>query len=227
MGVVGSLPSPLPSSTGNDTTKMSYEESISSSNECSYCVMMMDEMDSTSISSSNSNIDNQNESNSRKRFRPKSPLTVTYGPINVKVRQSIAPTLATGRRSKFMKLEGDAALKRELRRKRNREAARKLKEKRVNIEHQLKKDIRELESKEQELLSRIKNLNSYKEQLEIQYKHIIYFQETLAQTATSTLKHIQLNRQRLHHNVPVHRNDIHIKEEPNPPSPQWQLLFSI
>ncbi|CAF4939519.1 unnamed protein product, partial [Rotaria magnacalcarata] len=42
----------------------------------------------------------------------------------------MVPTLATGRRSKFTKLEGDAAVQREIRRKRNREAARKLKAKR-------------------------------------------------------------------------------------------------
>ncbi|CAF4737051.1 unnamed protein product, partial [Rotaria magnacalcarata] len=75
--------------------------------------------------------------------------------------------LATGRRSKFTKLEGDAAVQREIRRKRNREAARKLKAKREHIEQQLQTDIDKLESKERELLFTIRSLESYKAQLEL------------------------------------------------------------
>jgi hypothetical protein len=228
MGVVGSSPSPQPRSpspTLNDTVKTSYEESTQSCNECSYYIITNDEMDSNTNSSLNSN--NDNKSNCRRRSKMKSPLTVTYGPINVKVRQSAAPTLATGRRSKFMKLEGDAALKRELRRKRNREAAKKLKEKRINIEEELKKQVSELESNEHHLLTQIKCLQSYKEYLEIQYIHSLTIQEKLAQTAFSTLKHIERNRRRVPQSVSVYRNDTNIKEEPRPPSPQWQLLFSI
>jgi len=230
MGVVGSLPSPPPLSTANDTIKVSYEESVPSCDDCNYCVMMMNEMDcsSNSSSNSNSNIDNQNESNNHQSSTETNPVHVAYGPINVRIRRFVAPTLATGRRSKFMKLEGDAAIKREIRRKRNRDAAKKLKEKRFIIEEQLQKDIRELESKEKELVLRINHLESYKEQLETQYKNSISIQERLVQTATSTLKHIHRNRRRIHHSTPIQRNVIHIKDEPNPPSPtQWQLLFSI
>jgi len=230
MGVVGSLPSPPPSSIVNDTPKILYEESVPSNEDCNYCVTMMNETDCNSDYSSNlsSNIDNQNESNNQKSSNEITPAHIAYGPINVRIRRFVAPTLETGRRSKFMKLEGDAAIKRELRRKRNRDAARKLKEKRFIIEEQLQKDIRELESKEKELLSRISNLESYKEQLETQYKNSISIQERLIRTATSTLKHIHRNRRRIHHSTPIQRNVIHIKDEPNPPSPtQWQLLFSI
>jgi hypothetical protein len=230
MGVVGSLPSPPPSSIVNGNIKVSCKESVPSSNDCNYCVTMMNEIDCNSNSSSNSNtnIDNRNESNNHQCPTQTHPVNVTYGPINVKIRRFVAPTLATGRRSKFMKLEGDAAIKREIRRKRNRDAAKKLKEKRFIIEEQLQKDIRELESKEEELLSRISTLESYKEQLETQYKNSISIQERLVRTATSTLKHIHRNRRRIHHNTPIQRNIIHIKDEPNPPSPpQWQLLFSI
>jgi hypothetical protein len=228
MGVVGSLPSPPPSlSISKDTAEISYEESIPSNDECSYCVMTIDKIYSNTNSPSNSNIDNQHESDRCKHSRRKSPVTVTYGPINVKVRRSLPPTLATGRRSKFMKLDGDAAVKRELRRKRNREAARKLKEKRILVEQQLENDIRELESKQQDLLLNIKNLETYKEQLETQHKNILTIQEQLARTASSTLKHIERNRLRFHQNALVHRNGTYIKEEPRSSSPQWQLLFRI
>jgi hypothetical protein len=234
MGVVGSLPSPPPPpSTVNDTTKILYEKSIPSCDECEYYIITMDNMDSSSNFSSNSNlssnsnIDNQNKSNSRKNSRRKSPIQITYGPTCVKLRSGAAPTLATGRRSKFMKLEGDAAVKREIRRQRNREAAKKLKEKRTILEQQLRNDILELESKEQELLSKIQSLKTRKQQLELQYQHIVTIQEKFAQTASSTFKHIQSNHLRLHHSVPICQNNINIKEESNPPSPQWQLLFSI
>ncbi|CAF1045839.1 unnamed protein product [Rotaria sordida] len=236
MGVVGSLPS-LPSpSTPNNTSEMSYEESP---DECSYSIMTIHKQDIHKNLSSNVNIsddDDNNKSNDSQCFIAKPPRILKYGPINVTVRPSAAPTLATGRRSKFTKLDGDAAIKRELRRKRNREAARKLKEKREFIERQLEKEIRELESEEQGLLLKVKNLELYKEQLEIQHQQIISFQEKLTQKTMSTLKQVERNRQ-IHQNVPVHYNDAHIKQEPRPQSPrpqsprpqspQWQLLFSI
>ncbi|CAF1176324.1 unnamed protein product [Rotaria sordida] len=230
MGVVGSLPSLPPPSTPNNTSEMSYEESP---DECSYSIMTIHKQDIHKNLSSNVNIsdDDNNKSNDSQCFIPKPPRILKYGPINVTVRPSAAPTLATGRRSKFTKLEGDAAMKREIRRKRNREAARKLKEKREFIERQLEKEIRELESTERNLLLKVKNLELYKEQLEIQHQQIISFQEKLTQKTMSTLKQVERNRQ-IHQNVPVHYNDAHIKQEPRPQSPrpqspQWQLLFSI
>jgi len=48
---------------------------------------------------------------------PRRYTIVSYGPINVKVKLHEAPTLKTGRRSRYIQLEGDEAKKRELRRK--------------------------------------------------------------------------------------------------------------
>jgi hypothetical protein len=228
MGVVGSLPSPPPTpsiSVGN--IKTLYEESIPANDECSYCVMTMNETDSNTNCSLNSNIDDQNKSTTHESCKQRHRATVSYGPITVRVRQFQPPTLATGRRSKFLQLEGDAAIKRDLRRKKNRDAAKKLKEKRFIIERQLEKEIQELESKEQELVTRVKNLESYKEQLDLRYKNLILMQEKLAKTASSALKTIERNQRQLHQSVPTYRNESNIKEEPRSPSPQWQLLFSI
>ncbi|CAF1130120.1 unnamed protein product [Rotaria sp. Silwood1] len=225
MGVVGSLPSPLPASTSNNTTELSHEEAV---DECSYSIMTMDTNDMHKNLPTNSNVnDDDNKSDDQKCSIPKAPVTLTYGPINVTVRPSAAPTLATGRRSKFAKLEGDAAIKREIRRKRNREAARKLKEKREFIERQLELKISELESQQQDLLMTVKNLELYKGQLEIQYRQVISLQAKLSEKAMLTLKQVERNRQ-IYQSVPVyHNNNARIKQEPRPSSPQWQLLFSI
>jgi len=143
MGVVGSLPSPPrePSSPVYTKTEISYENSIPTNEECPYCNAMADEMDSVTNSSLISNINDNNISISEDPER-----ITTYNILNKKTRIA-APTLATGRRSKFLKLEGLAAARREMRRKRNREAARKLKEKRSRLEEKLNSEINDLESK--------------------------------------------------------------------------------
>lgn len=227
MGVVGSLPSPLPAATSltNDNIKTLYEESMPSNDDFSYCIIPKSEEDSNSNSASIS--DNRSTFSINEQQTEENPVNTISRTNYVKIHRATAPTLATGRRSKFMHLEGDAAAKRELRRQRNREAARKLKEKRITLEQKLNHDIEELETKEQELLSKIKLLESHKQLLETQYKHIISIQETLALTADSTLKYIQRNRQRLNPDISIHRNNMFIKEELNPPSPQWQTYFSI
>ncbi|CAF2980432.1 unnamed protein product [Rotaria sp. Silwood2] len=230
MGVVGSLPAPSSPSTSNNTTEMSHEESV---DECSYSVMTVHEQDGhknlppkVHVSDDDNDDDDDNKSDCDNCFIAKPAVVLKYGPIKVTVRPSAAPTLATGRRSKFVKLEGDAAIKRELRRKRNREAAKKLKAKREFIERQLEKEISELECKEQDLLLTVKNLELYKEQLEAQYRQIISLQAQLSQRAMSALKHVERNRQ-LYQSMPVRHNNEHLKQEPRPSSPQWQLLFSI
>lgn len=164
---------------------------------------------------------------SRQRPSLQSPVTVIYGPIHVTVRQSIAPTLATGRLSKFVKLEGDAALKREVRRKRNREAARKLKEKRAQIEEELRAQVYELESKEQDLLLRVRNLESYKQYLEVQYQQqIVSLQTKLVATEEFSVRQVERSPQ-INQSVPVHHNNTRVKREPRSPSPNWQHVFSI
>jgi hypothetical protein len=229
MGVVGSLPvlsSPTPP-TLDDTTKISHEESISSTDNCSCSDMMINDMDSNTNSSSNSSINKDNISDDHNNSKSTSPTTLAYGPINIKVRRFAAPTLATGRRSKFVKLEGDAAIKREIRRKRNREAAQKLKEKRMIIEEQFNKQISELEFKGQELLTSIEDLRTYKGYLESQYQQLMSIQKKVPLSTPSTLKQVEHNRRRVHQNIPIHRDIVNMKKEPRSPSPQWQLLFSI
>ena len=227
MGVVGSLPSLPPPSLSTDNIKVLYEESVLSNDDCSYCVMTMNETDSTTNSPVNSSTDDQNQSTSDEHRKEGDCVTVAYGPITIRVRQSKPPTLATGRRSKFLQLEGDAAAKRDLRRKRNRDAAKKLKEKRFIIEQQLQKDIDELESKGQALESRIKVLETHKDELDRQYKYVLGIREKITKTTSSTLKHIEYSRPQLHQSVPIHRNGTTVKEEPRSPSPQWQILFRI
>ena len=216
-----------------DNIKILPEESIAPHDDCSYSVMTTYETDSsTNCSLHSSNIDERKTSNTDESLKGPSSVTVAYGPITVRVRQIQPPTLATGRRSKFLKLEGDAAIKRELRRKKNRDAAKKLKEKRIIIEQQLENDIHDLETKEKELETRVKNLEAYKGQLESRYNNILVMQERLVKTASSTLKQIERNRQQQppppHQNVSIYSNGSSIvKEEPRAPSPQWQLFFSI
>lgn len=77
------------------------------------------------------------------------------------------PTLETGRRSKHLVLVGEDAIKREKRRQKNREAARKLKEKRQLIEDELSKKVKELESQQSHLQNHIEHLHQQKQ-------HMIY-----------------------------------------------------
>jgi hypothetical protein len=229
MSIVELFPYPrVLSSTLNDNQNdipIVHKHSISSNYECN-CSLMTDETDSSS--NSNNNDDNDgNKSNYQSCLNSRHSLTVNYGPINVKVRQYAAPTLETGRRSKFSKLEGDAAIKRELRRKRNREAAQKLKIKRCKIEQQLEKEINELEFKEQDLLTKVDTLKSYKHHLEVQQQRLILIKDRLTLTESSTLLDTDRNRLHIHRSLPSYRDRLPIKNEPRSPSPQWQLLFSI
>lgn len=84
---------------------------------------------------------------------------VQYGPIQVRICRKPAPTIATGRRSKHLVLMGDEAIKREKRREKNREAARKLKEKRQCIEEELMQKLQELQGEHV-------NLQNYLQQLQ-------------------------------------------------------------
>ncbi|CAF1625881.1 unnamed protein product [Rotaria magnacalcarata] len=223
-GALDSLSSPAPtSSTKNDTTKTSHNES---KDECKYSIMTIDTNGLKQILSPKSNISSDDKLNFDGCSREKSFKIVAYDPINVNVRQTMVPTLATGRRSKFTKLEGDAAVQREIRRKRNREAARKLKAKREHFEQQLQTDIDKLESKERELLFTIRSLESYKAQLELLCdRNMVFIEERPARITASALKQEHIRQS--HQSVLVHNDDVHGKDEKRSPSPQWQLLFSI
>ena len=148
-----------------------------------------------------------------------SDLPSSSPPIEAKVTRTAPPTLATGRRSKFIPLEGEAAIKRETRRRRNREAARKLKVKRARMEYELEKQIAQLESDERNLLTEVHLLQNYKFHLERQ-RHIISVHDRLIRQAAL----VSAQHARPRSPTPVSKK---IKREPRPPSPQWLALFHI
>lgn len=92
--------------------------------------------------------------------------TIAFGPIKVKPRKKPAPTLATGRRSKYEVLSPDEEHKRDVRRARNRAAAERVRISRLNIEQQLLDQIAALEKEEEELSSDVDTLQHQKLQLE-------------------------------------------------------------
>lgn len=104
----------------------------------------------------NSNkIDHSNSSNS----------CIQYGPIRFYRRRGTAPTLSTGRKSKFEQLTGEDLIQRELRREKNRLLSKKLKEKRENILSDLLQQVKQLEQKQYSLLNDIQQLKLYRKNL--------------------------------------------------------------
>ena len=93
---------------------------------------------------------------------------VHYGPISVRQCRKSAPTLATGRRSKNLVLVGEEAARRDKRRERNREAARKIKEKRLMIEEELNQKLKDLEDQHSDLQDFLVQLKQRKQTLEIE-----------------------------------------------------------
>lgn len=93
-----------------------------------------------------------------------------FGPIKVKPRKRPAPTLATGRRSKYENLPPDEAAKRDVRRKRNREAAERVRLNRLAVEKELQQQIDELEKQNNFLEKNVQNLENEKLQLETRLK---------------------------------------------------------
>jgi len=91
-------------------------------------------LNTTNTSSSN----NSNNKNSSTKIEKR------YGPIVVRPRNNPAPTLNTGRKSKYIALTVDEERKREMRRSRNRQAAEKCKQKRIEIEDQLEDNLKYL-----------------------------------------------------------------------------------
>jgi len=152
----------------NEQTLIVKEEYCDDVMAVSYDIISGDE-----LSTNNNNDINDQKSIDYDSSTEKTYKTIAYGPIIVKVNLRNAPTLKTGRRSRFLPLEGDAAAKRELRRQKNRELAKRLKEKRINIEHQLIHEISELETREKSLTEEVRNLESYKQFLEKRYQQKI------------------------------------------------------
>jgi hypothetical protein len=97
---------------------------------------------------------------------------IAFGPIKVKPRKKPAPTLATGRRSKYEILTPEEEHKRNVRRARNRAAAERVRISRLNIEQQLLDQIDALERQEEKLLSDVQTLQHQKLHLETRlYTH--------------------------------------------------------
>ncbi|CAF0979062.1 unnamed protein product [Rotaria magnacalcarata] len=90
---------------------------------------------------------------------------VDYGPVRVRHRRSVSRTIATGRRSKDELLHGVDAMKRELRRIKNRVAARELKKARDQIEVDLLEEIKKLERQQYDLEEQHKELEDRKAHL--------------------------------------------------------------
>ncbi len=98
--------------------------------------------------------------------------TIAFGPIKVKPRKKPAPTLATGRRSKYEILNADEEQKRNVRRARNRAAAERVRVSRLNIEQQLLDQIDALETQQEKLSNDVQKLQHQKLHLETRlYTH--------------------------------------------------------
>ena len=91
---------------------------------------------------------------------------VQYGPIQIRSYQKQVPIISTGRRSKDLVLNGDEALRREKKRQRNRDAARKIKEKRQSIEVELDQQLKQLEFEHSNLQHHLQQLQQTKQNLQ-------------------------------------------------------------
>ena len=97
---------------------------------------------------------------------------VRYGPIQVFRRKGNAPTLLTGRKSKFEELQGEELAQRERRREKNRLSSRRLKEKRDNIQNELIGEINELENEHSHLLHHVEELHYHRSNLANQVEQL-------------------------------------------------------
>ena len=111
---------------------------------------------SVSSSRSSDNPNNMHKSLHEKR----------YGPIVVRPRKNPAPTLSSGRKSKYTLLPADEDRKREIRRDRNRKAAEKCKQKRNEIEHILENEVKNLIDLHKRFKDEQDSLNKTKNKLE-------------------------------------------------------------
>ncbi|CAF0758558.1 unnamed protein product [Rotaria sp. Silwood1] len=118
----------------------------------------------TTITSKQNNQSEVNNNNKKSDLNAASYI-VEYGPIRVRHRRSKSQTLATGRKSRDEPLYGEEAIKRELRREKNRIAARQLKRTRDEMESDLLETIKELEHEQKCLEEQHKKLEDRKAQL--------------------------------------------------------------
>ena len=117
--------------------------------------MQNNQTNSGSVEENESSLENRQLSIDQNRV-------IHFGPIQVRRRSKPAPTLATGRRSKYEILDPDEEQKRQRRRTRNREAADRVRLHRLSIEQTLSNQIEALEKKEKELETQIQLLDQRK-----------------------------------------------------------------
>ena len=115
--------------------------------------------------------------------------TIAFGPIKVKRRKKPAPTLATGRRSKYEILSPEEEQKRNIRRARNRAAAERVRVSRLSVEQQLLNQIAELESQEAKLSQNVQSLQHQKLHLETR----LFTHERMCSNMTQTSASIASN----------------------------------
>ncbi|CAF0952890.1 unnamed protein product [Adineta ricciae] len=114
---------------------------------------------------------------------------IAFGPIKVKPRKKPAPTLATGRRSKYEVLSPEEEQKRNIRRARNRAAAERVRVSRLSVEQQLLNQIAELESQEAKLSQNVESLQHQKLHLETR----LFTHERMCSNMTQTNASITSN----------------------------------
>lgn len=102
-----------------------------------------------------------------------SSFVFRYGPLVVNPRKKPSKTIFTGRHSKDEKLEGEAEVKRRLRRDRNRLAATKYREAREKVLSNLEEELRHNQTTNDELTLYVERLLQRKQQLEFSVSQIM------------------------------------------------------
>ncbi|CAF3795924.1 unnamed protein product [Rotaria sp. Silwood1] len=118
---------------------------------------------------------------------------IHYGPIVVKPRKSVAPTLANGRKSKDEPLPPDEDARRKQRRDRNKQAAAKCRRKRNELREQLEKVEQVLLDEQKSLEHAVQTLADQKNQLEILlHRHVCTKKTRLPITTTTPVNSLNI-----------------------------------
>lgn len=132
---------------------------------------------------------------------------IEFGPIKVKPRKRPAPTLATGRRSKYEILTPAEEQKRNIRRARNRAAAERVRVNRLGVEQSLIDQINLLENEERQLTAEIGQLENQRIRLAAQ----IYTHQQICSNAMPLQHMICDNGEQMFFDEPMIRNLVNDK----------------
>jgi len=113
---------------------------------------------------------------------------IQYGPIVVKPRRTIAPTLANGRKSKDEPLPPGENVKRQQRRDRNRQAAAKCRKRRNDLREELEKIEKTLSEEQKTLELNVQTLTEQRKQLELLLQRHLCVKKTRFTLPTSSMK---------------------------------------